>query len=372
MTYPLIALIAACSGPEPVPFQVPVTDTEPATSDWTLVTSGADSEAATGFLILSKFDPHGSVALVVDGTGQIVWQGEDPGEPYKINRTRLALDGQSILTSAYDRSRIEDIGVITRVGLDGEVLSTTRTTEQHHDFVEHDDETFTWLSWGYADVAIGFDPIPLSADVLRTAAEGSDEADPEQIYAFLDDYPIDPFWSCGHMDYDNFAPDSYEWSHSNSLAHVPGEDAYYVMVRYWDALLKIDRGGALQWQLGGAFGDFEIPEEDIFRHAHMSDVWPGGILVFDNGDHGTAPVSGVAEYAWDEDAMTAEKVWDYRDPQGRFITHLGDARRLPGGNTLIAWGPKAELTEVTPEGEIVWELHTSGTIGRVTWVANFP
>ncbi len=369
MTNLLFAALAGCTSPVDGGIDA---DTQGANTQWTVVTSTPASEVARGYLVLSHFDRDTSAPLVIDGAGNVIWKGETIEEPLKINRTRPGLDGDSILYSTYDRHRLADLGVVTRVDLGGAVLSTTRTVEQHHDFVEHDDGALTWLSWGYDDIALGFQPIPLASDVLRTAPEGSHDTDPEQIFSLFEDYPVEPFWSCGHMSFDNFAPDRYEWSHSNSLVFVPEEDAYYVMVRYWDSMLKIGRDGKFFWQLGGDFGDFDLPTGDVFRHAHMSDVWPGGMLLFDNGDHGESPISGVAEYAWDEETMTADKVWDYQDPEGRFISHLGDARRLPGGNTLIAWGPKGEITEITPDGEIVWEIHTSGTVGRVTWVDAFP
>ena len=61
-------------------------------------------------------------------------------------------------------------------------------------------------------------------------------------------------------------------------------------------------------------------------------------------------------------------MWEYRHPEGLFVSHLGDARRLPGGNTLISWGPLGEITEITPAGEVVWALDTDGTVSRATWV----
>ena len=372
MSLVLIPLLAACA-PELDPATDGLNERDNVElPQWDVVTSTAQSEVATGYVLLSWFDPDGGMAMVIDGAGSIVWHTEDPGEPYKINRVRLGLDGQSVLYSQYDRDRAQNIAEIVRMDLGGHVLSTTRAVEQHHDFVEHDDGSLTWLSWGYADVRLNVDVLPMASDVLRNAQEGTADPSPQQVYSLLDDYPHEPFWSCGHMAYDHYVPDRYEWSHSNSIAFVEEEDAYFVMVRYWDALLKIDRSGALLWQLGGQFSDFDLPLEEAFRHGHMSDVWSGGALVFDNGDHALFPTSGVAEFAWDESSMTVEKVWDYRDPKGRFISHLGDARRLPGGNTLIAWGPKGEITEVTAAGEVVWEASTTGKVGRVDWLANFP
>ena len=369
MTALIIVAISACTPADSPP--EPLLESAPTAGEglWNLVTSTPESETRRGVLVVSRFDKDTSEAFVLRGDGSIVWRSGDPGTPYKINRVRLGADRQSVLFSAYDRDRTSDIGGVTRVDLTtGAILSDTRTRDQHHDFVAHEDGSLTWLSWGYGEATLGLAPIPIASDVLRTAPEGSAEEEPEKIYDFLEDYPEEPFWPCQHMSFDRFAPGHYEWSHSNSLAYVPEEDAYFVMVRYWDALLKISRQGELIWQLGGIHGDFDLAEDQAFHHAHMSEVWPGGALLFDNGDHTEPTVSGVAEYAWDEDLGSAEKVWEYRHPEGLFVSHLGDARRLPGGNTLISWGPLGEITEITPAGEVVWALDTDGTVSRVTWV----
>jgi hypothetical protein len=368
----LIAVIVGCTAAPPGTKST--TGTPSGEDAWTLVTSEPDSEARDGFLVLSRFDKTSSEAFVLTGEGAVVWRSHDPGGGRKINRARLALDGRSVLHAANDRERLTDLGIVTRTDLEtGEVLSETRTVEQHHDFVERPDtNAISWLSWGYGEARLGLSPIPLATDVLRTAPEGSSEEAPTQIFDFLTDYPEPPFWSCAHMGFDHFAPNHYEWSHSNSLTYLADEDAYFILVRYWDALLKIHGDGTLAWQLGGRFSDLSMSADDAFHHPHMSEVWPGGMLVFDNGDHSDFPVSGAVEYAWDEDTGTAWKVWEYRDPEGRFISYLGDAQRLPGGNTLIAWGPLGRLTEVTPQGRVVWELMTDGTVGRVTWVDHLP
>ena len=92
-----------------------------------------------------------------------------------------------------------------------------------------------------------------------------------------------------------------------------------------------------------------------WSHAHLSDAWEGGALLFDNGDHYDPPVSGVVEVAWDEEARTVREVWRWTRPDGVFLFTLGDARRLPGGNVLVAWTGEGRLTEITRDGDIVWD-----------------
>jgi hypothetical protein len=96
-------------------------------------------------------------------------------------------------------------------------------------------------------------------------------------------------------------------------------------------------------------------------------------LVFDNGDHRSPPVSRVAEYSYDEQAMTVELVWEMEEPTGSFIAVLGDARRLSNGNTLIDWSSKGRIQEVTPDKEVVWEAEATigGLVSRVRFIENF-
>ena len=67
----------------------------------------------------------------------------------------------------------------------------------------------------------------------------------------------------------------------------------------------------------------------------------------------------------DTDNERMVEVWsDAIDQEG--LTMLGQARRLPDGNILVNYGGKGIIREITPEGEVVWEL--SSPLG--TWFGN--
>jgi hypothetical protein len=76
----------------------------------------------------------------------------------------------------------------------------------------------------------------------------------------------------------------------------------------------------------------------------------GNILVFDNGrDKGT---SFALEIAPD----TKEVVWAYDVGEEFYSGAAGTLQRLPNGNTLISEDVPGRNFEVTPAGEIVWEV----------------
>jgi len=82
----------------------------------------------------------------------------------------------------------------------------------------------------------------------------------------------------------------------------------------------------------------------------------GNILIFDNGVHcldDPLPFSRVIEI----NPATNKIEWTYQDrPVSNFFTpRMGNAQRLPNGNTLINEASFGRVFEVTEDGEIVWE-----------------
>ena len=118
--------------------------------------------------------------------------------------------------------------------------------------------------------------------------------------------------------------------------------------------------------LGGEGGDFEMPPEARFYHQHSPELQPNGhLLLFDNGTGRPEAEGGqfsrALELELDEQAMTARAVWSYRHEPDLYCPIWGDADRLPNGNTLVVFGTRTEgeatrWVEVTPEGEVVWEV----------------
>jgi len=111
--------------------------------------------------------------------------------------------------------------------------------------------------------------------------------------------------------------------------------------------------------------DFTVGE--WFDHGHASEITGDSWWVFDNGNHGEQPrKTTLSKIVVDHDAGHAEVVERLDDPMGRFHGYLGDVIVLPGGNLLALWSPAGHLTELTPEGEVVWEYAMEDQIiGRI-------
>lgn len=325
-----------------------------------------------GYLLTSLLTLGGSSFVVVlDRQGRPVWaRPGDQGE--WLSRVRPSADGSGLVWLHNDPNRRDDLGRITRVAWDGEVLSETRAWQAHHDFVERPDGGYAFLSYVFS---LGTEVDGVTRDVATDAVlevdEGGGEGDEHQVFSMLEDY-VGGLFDPGVSSAENgFLPGYWEFSHGNSLMVDPDGATYHVMFRWLDALIEVDRASGTQsWQLGGERSDFTGPAGEDFSHAHMSEWWDGGFVVFDNADE-TGGISGAAEVAVDEGARTWDRVWDVRDPEGHLELLLGDVIRVPGcENRMVAWSTSSRVDELTPEGDVVWSLSTppGWIVSRITWL----
>ena len=158
----------------------------------------------------------------------------------------------------------------------------------------------------------------------------------------------------------NLTNSKLDYSHMNSLA-IDYDGHIIASVRNFNQIIKINRHtGDIIWRLGGLKNEFEFVNDE-YQTAYQHDVRPvpgkpNHYTAFDNGNFRSPRFSRAVEFSLDTTLMTATKVWEYRLPNGS-TEWLGNAQRLPNGNTHINWAdssvPKA--TEVTPEGDVVYQ-----------------
>ena len=190
-----------------------------------------------------------------------------------------------------------------------------------------------------------------------------------------------------HMDVDENI--LREW---HGLDHIPvsaSVNLSYQLVDYlhWNAFDIDSQGGLLMsfrnistvarlnptdwsidWKLGAYGNNFQIDDPDWggFLNLHdVNDIGGNRILLFDNSvSSGSQPgYSRVVEYEVDTIEMTATRVWSYSHPNEIYSPAQGSVERLENGNTLIAWGNANAgqgagtlVTEISNQGEIVWEI----------------
>ena len=243
---------------------------------------------------------------------------------------------------------------------------------------------------GYATADGGTTSYNVIGDVINEFTQEGEQVDSWSIFDYLDPLDVpedldDPYWDSFNDNFWDFLYEggsSKDWSHANAVLFDPSDGHMLVSLRHLDTILKIDRDNdELVWRLGPD-GDFTMTGDGEWPyHQHGPELQANGnILVYDNGNHRPGLAEGehyftrAVEYAFDEDEMTAEEVWEFRGEEPYFAPYVGAVQRLENGNVLITdggilsdstaretdpdggrWGRIVEVTHTDP-GEVVWSV----------------
>ncbi len=337
----------------------------------TLTVSEEDSGAMSpgGYVLVAMVEAGGAWMVILDRDGDYVWtrQVEDglvtPGGHFDPNTN-------SITYLPADNSGGTDLAYVQRVSLDGEEQSTTRAYLGHHEGLRHEDGTLAWLAFDLTEAEVDGAEEEILSDMILEGPEGaSEDAMPDIRFVLLDH--IEPFVPCEHYYDELVGTEARDFSHANSLLYDEDRDEYWMLSRNLDEILITERAtGQLVARIGGK--DPEIATEnpdDMWSHGHMSHRWDGGFMMFDNGFHHDDQRSRIVEYAFDREAGTLEKVWEWSDPSGLFNQVFGDAQKLPD-TWLSTWSAYGRIEEVSADGKIVWmaESEIGWAFGRAVWV----
>ena len=284
-----------------------------------------------------------TAALVVDPDGDIVWYHTDDRE-LDFYRVRLARDGKSILYNAASVSGDPaDDSELVRVALDGSSTSSIAVPLLAHDFVEHADGTLGAIVVEYRD----FEGKQLRGDKIVEVTK-----DGEQTTVWS-------AWDC--FDPSQWQGDdiSHGWTFANALDYDPKEDAYYLGMRNFSSIVKIDRAsGECEWVIGLSAPTIEFaPGSARFLHQHQFELRGDHLLVMDNdGNPGNS--SRVIEYQIDFDAGVATEIWSYSANPTVYTFVLGEPVRMDDGSTFINWSAAGQMERVSEDGESLWKLNS--------------
>jgi hypothetical protein len=165
--------------------------------------------------------------------------------------------------------------------------------------------------------------------------------------------------------------DRGDYIHLNSTDLSDDGKTYLFSLFGYSQVAVVSRNKAELIGTLGNGGTFKFVDDPLngFCGSHQAE-WTAEnrVLLFDNGHpkrcgetEKKRDYSRAVEYQLDFEAMTATKVWSYerKDIHGKIA---GGATRLSNGNTIIAWSAHSKnletapsFTEVTPQGEVVWE-----------------
>ena len=158
----------------------------------------------------------------------------------------------------------------------------------------------------------------------------------------------------------------FDFTHANAI-DVASDGSYLISLRHLSQILKVTETGSIAWKFGGVDSHFAFVGDPLngFSLQHgVRELPNGNVLLFDNGNGHQPPQSRAVEYRLDVAARTATLVWQYNPDPHVFGPFMGFTQRLQNGNTLITYGARQLIQEVTPAGEVVWQLDgESGGVG---------
>jgi hypothetical protein len=268
-------------------------------------------------------------------------------------------------------------------------VTTSRTVglanTDSHDVILRPDGSRLFVAYEPDDVSGLVDAVIQEVDPAGAAVYTWDSGDPA--------HGLDPA-------VETTAGASADWAHINAIQLLPDGDVL-ASFRHLSAALRIAwsdhdgfHRGDVVWRFGGRLNDFTFvgdPAGGPCAQHTVSRLDNGHLLIFDNGSTVLGanpsycvdpadrtgptvnrPATRVTEYALDETAMTATLVNSWSP--GRFAYFAGSARRLPGGNTLVDWAAyqQALVSEVDPDGTIVWELKAPAVLSYRAEKAEVP
>ena len=326
--------------------------------------AGTVNDTGSGY-ILSDFTGANSAYLVIfDGTGRVCWYRQFPAQPGEV-----AIDADQQPNGDYTLFVGQSTGWQPTPGRFIEVNPTGDSVTAYSAAAPYTDPHELILEYDGAHVAhvdiLGYDL--RHADLSALGGTTNQAVAGHVILRQSPDGKIEFSWNAwDHLsiaDWIFVQPglaqmSTIDFDHPNSM--VKDTDGNYIVsFANLGEITKIDAtSGQIIWRFGGRNNQFTIIGDPlngfgIQHHAHL--LSNGNLLFIDNGAHHTPPESRAVEYKLDLSSHTAKLVWQYRHSPALFSPFAGSAQRLANGNTLVAFGAAAVISEVTADGTVLWE-----------------
>ncbi len=274
-----------------------------------------------GFIVLSYRERESrAVPFIIDADGEVVWwfYSASPG----VGRAVMSEDGKNMWLAPPG-----NVGApITRVSMDTLDSETYVAAIGSHDITAVTGDKMAFIEYGESDCDSVWEIDPSGVTVERFESQG-----------VLDSK------SC----------------HGNAIRYSRTEDLYTYSDRY-NGVLAFDRSGTVQWHLS----DFVPGGNDVWGGAqHGHHLLDASILIFANEGMGRG-ISAAIEYDFRGNELR-------RFQSGLYTPHMGDAQRLPGGNTLITFSNASIVQEFDVDGNVVLEVNGGDApLGYSMWRAS--
>jgi hypothetical protein len=153
----------------------------------------------------------------------------------------------------------------------------------------------------------------------------------------------------------DFKASLVDYVHPNGI-EFDSDTSILLSSRHLDEITKIDRRtGEVIWRLGGKKNQFGFINDTIgFSTQHsIIKLDNGNIMLLDNGNYHSPPLSSAVEYAINEDSMEVTLIKRYRPDFDIFASFGCNAQKLEGGNILLGLGETSpSLIELRPDNSV--------------------
>ncbi len=282
--------------------------------------------------------------LILDRMARPVWAYRTD-DKHLCLYVRVAADGEALLWDEATFWSDWDGGAgseVHRMTLDAVIHDSRPAPGLHHAFTELPDETLAWAS---TNGELG---------ALMLTPPGGE---PEALFdcdAYFGGLGLEPACLV------------------NTVYHHEPTGSFLLSFPEYHTVLEIDgASGDVLRSFGAAPGSWAVdPPEAAFDLQHGVTYTDAGTLLLSTHLSPDDHTGVVREFELDEGGETLHQIWSFGADQGIEADLGGEAHRLPGGNTLTNYGTTPRIREVTPDGEVVWDVAfvEERLLGRTFWV----
>jgi hypothetical protein len=284
---------------------------------------------------------------IINRKGETVWWHLGSADGV-IPQVTLAPNGDGIFFNEFHRNFAIDNSRVAWIGFDGEVKAEFMTSLGHH--------SYAWLPDGrLAYLVIDVRDTEEYGPVVGDAIWVSDGEEVQEIYTTWDDphMPLEVHDKWGS----NFYPQGIDWTHANFLAFDEDRNSFTISFANADAIVEVDADSGEHLRSVGQAGTHAIAQ-GLLGRPHAAEWTDSGTLLFFTTPKDTRESRGI-ELAFDDETLQTEVLWSYGEGLHYNTFIMGAVRQLPNGNTLMNFGSKGILEELTPEDEVVWKAYTA-------------
>ena len=310
------------------------------------VASGVDP--SPGYVVFAS-GPYG---LAIDNSGRVVWYvrfASSPGLNFKAERTGryYARPGLAAPNARYRWVEIDPLGNVVRtLGCAGDL------EPRFHDLIAQVDGSY-WVMCDEVRVlnlsGNGGQP---NAKVTGTTIQHV-SASGELLFQWS---PFDHF-DITDLDAASRSGATVNWTHGNSI-DLDADGNLVASFRNLNELTRIDtRTGHVLWRMGGSRNQFTFQNGSTpsFSSQHaLRFTAQRHLLLLDNLGDPTS--SRVLRYDADAVPPNARLVGSYMPTPAAISLTGGSTQELPGGRTLVSFGPAGRVEEYDASGRVVWRI----------------